>query len=136
MQFVIHNWYLFLALAVVLFLLAWPMLRQTMLGIRAVAPSRAIQVVNHEGGVIVDVREAAEFQQGHIPKSMNLPLSVLDARVQDFERFKTKPVVLCCQSGNRSAKAAVALRKHGFNIVYNLSGGMTAWHGDNLPLER
>jgi len=134
-QFVIHNWYLFVALVVVLGLLFAQTIKQMVYGVGSIPIGRAVQLVNHESGVIVDVREPDEFKQGHIPRAINLPLSALATRVKELEKYKEKPVILCCASGQRSARSALMLRKQGFNSVHNLAGGLTAWKNDNLPVE-
>lgn len=136
MQFVINNWYLFAGLAVVLVLLVWPMLQQLMFGITSVGTNQALQLVNHQSGVLVDVREPAETQTGRIPNSVLLPLSGIPQRLNELEKFKQRPVVLYCRSGQRSSRAAVTLRKHGFTSVYNLAGGIQAWQAENLPIEK
>lgn len=136
LQFVINNWYLFVALAVILFLLAAGPLSQQMHGIRNANAAQAIQLLNRENGVVVDVCEPKEFSAGHVPNAINLPLSSLKDRMRDLEKHKNKPIIVSCRSGNRSLKAAVILRKHGFATVYNLAGGLQAWERDNLPLEK
>jgi len=136
LQFVINNWYLFAALAVILFLLAAGPLSQQMHGIRNANSAQAIQLLNRENGVVVDVCEPREFSAGHVPNAINLPLSSLKDRLRDLEKHKNKPIIVSCRSGNRSLKGAVILRKHGFATVYNLAGGLQAWERDNLPLEK
>lgn len=135
MQFVINNWYLFLALIVVLSMLIGGPIRQSLLGISSIPIAQAIQLVNRQSGIIVDVREPDEFKGGHIPRAINVPLSALKSRINELEKYKNKPVIVCCRSGQRSAQAAVSLRKQGFNTVHNLSGGFIAWQRDNLPIE-
>ena len=136
MQLVIHNWYLFVALGVILFLLAAGPISQRLHGIKNTNAAQAIQLLNRGGGVVVDVCEPKEFMDGHIPNAMNLPLSSLKDRWRDLERYKDKPIIVSCRSGNRSVKGAVLLRKHGFPTVYSLAGGLLAWQRDNLPLEK
>ena len=135
MSFVIKNWYLFAALAIILTMLFAGPLRQMLSGVTSVPISQAIQLVNRQNGVIVDVREVDEFKSGHIPKAVNVPLSALTAKTKELEKYKNKPVVLCCRSGQRSGQAAVQLRKQGFTSVHNLSGGLLAWQKENLPTE-
>ncbi|MEW6330507.1 MAG: rhodanese-like domain-containing protein [Pseudomonadota bacterium] len=136
LQFIINNWYLFVALVFILFLLAAGPIRQQMYGIRNVNAAQAIQLLNRENGVVVDVCEPQEFSAGHVPNAINLPLSSLKDRLRDLEKHKNKPIIVSCRSGNRSLQGAVTLRKHGFATVYNLSGGLLAWERDNLPLEK
>ena len=136
MQFVLNNWYLFLALFVVLGMLVAAPLRQRLAGIRNVSPADAVQMMNRQGGTVVDVREPAEFKTGHIPNAVNVPLSGLAAQLKQLQKHKDRPLVVACRSGNRSVGAAVLLRKQGFAQVYNLAGGMIAWQRDNLPTEK
>ncbi len=136
MQFVIKNWYLFLALGVVLYLLVVPILRQRLAGIRNLNPTEAIQIINRENGVVVDVCEPQEFAAGHVVRALNVPLSNLKARVAELEKYRDRPVILACRSGNRSLKAAFDLHRQGFTKVYSLAGGLLAWQNANLPVEK
>ncbi len=70
-----------------------------------------------EGAVIVDVRSAAEFASGAKFQSLNIPLQEVERRVGELD--SSKPVILCCASGTRSAMAAVVLKRHGFKNVVN-----------------
>jgi rhodanese-related sulfurtransferase len=136
MQFVAHNWYLFLALFVVLFLLVWPMLRQVIYGIHTISNAEAVRLLNHEQAVVVDVRENDEFNGGHIPKAVHVPLSGLRSGLTQLEKYKSRPVIVCCRTSQRSAHAAVMLRQQQFANVRVLGGGMNGWQSDNLPVEK
>lgn len=136
MQFVINNWYLFLALALILAMLVGPTLSQRRYGIKSVNPAEAILLINRESAVVVDVCEPNEYAAGHIPSAMNAPLSAFEKHLKPIEKHKKRPVVVACRSGNRSVRGAVMLRKHGFETVYSLAGGLVAWQRDNLPLEK
>lgn len=136
MQFVANNWFLFLALFAVLFMLVWGPLRQIMYGIHTVSTAEAVRLVNHEQGVIVDVREVEEFRGGHIPKAVNVPLSSLGSKLAQLEKYKSRPVVVCCRTSQRSMAAALKLRKNQFANVQVLARGMMGWQGDNLPVEK
>ena len=135
-QFVINNWYLFVALGVILFLLAVGPISQQMYGIKNANAAQTVQLLNRENAVVVDVCEPKEFSAGHVPNAINLPLSSLKDRLRDLDKYKNKPVIVSCRSGNRSLKGAVILRKHGFPTVYNLAGGLQAGERDNLPVEK
>jgi len=136
MQFIINNWYLFLALAVVLGMLLAGPVRQRLYGIKSISPADAIQLINRQSGVVVDVCEPQEFKGGHIPNAINAPLAGLQTYLKQLEKYKDRPLVVSCRSGNRSLAAAMALRKHGFAAVHVLTGGLAAWQRDNLPLEK
>lgn len=136
LEFVTHNWYLFVALGVILFLLAAGPISQQMHGIKNANVAQTVQLLNRENAVVVDVCEPKEFSAGHVPNAINLPLGSLKDRLREIEKHKNRPIVVSCRSGNRSLKGAVLLRKHGFPTVYNLAGGLLAWERDNLPLEK
>lgn len=136
MQFVIKNWYLFLALGVVLYLLVVPVLRQRLAGIRSLNPTEAIQLINRENGVVVDVCEPQEYAAGHVVRALNVPLSNLKARLAELEKYRDRPIILACRSGNRSLKAAFELHRAGFAKVHSLAGGLMSWQNANLPVEK
>lgn len=80
-----------------------------------------INIVNHPNATIVDVREAYEFQYGHAANAINIPLSSLANRLDEF-RSMSAPIVLYCVSGNRSGQARQFLMANGFQEVYNGGG--------------
>jgi phage shock protein E len=77
------------------------------------------------GAKLVDVRSPGEFNQGHLPGAVNVPLQEIGARLKSLGA-KDKPVVLYCASGTRSAMAVSALKNAGYQQVFNL-GGMGRW---------
>jgi len=81
---------------------------------------------------LVDVRSAAEFAQGMIPKGEGLPLHLIRLRADELER--DRDVVLYCRTGARSAQACMFLAERGFDNVYNLRGGIVAWAREGFPL--
>lgn len=135
-DFAIKYWYLFVALFVVLALLALGPLTNVLHGIKDVNAWNAVQLINHESAIVVDVCEPHEFKTGHIPQAINIPLAGLPGRVKELEKHKNKPILISCKTGNRSSRGAVILRKHGFEKVYTLAGGLVAWEKDNLPVEK
>lgn len=83
------------------------------------------------GAQIVDVRETWEYEQGHLPGAVNIPLGQLPERTSELE----PPVVLVCASGNRSGQAAQYLSEQGYDEVGNLMGGTAGWRQRGLPVE-
>ena len=77
-----------------------------------------------EGALLLDVREMEEWNAGHAPEAIHLPLGDLAAQIQRVDR--STPIVIICRSGRRSDAAAAALRNAGYD-AYNFSGGMHAW---------
>ncbi|MDH5648621.1 MAG: rhodanese-like domain-containing protein [Gammaproteobacteria bacterium] len=135
-DFIIKNWYLFAALAIILAMLFGGTIMQVAHGVQGVNCSHAVQLMNHQDAIVVDVSEPNEFQIGHVPGAKNLPIGSLENRLTDLEKYKAKPIIVSCRSGNRSKKGALMLSKHGFKPVYEMSGGMVAWQRDNLPVEK
>ena len=81
---------------------------------------------------VIDVRNASEWEAGHIPDTPNVPLATLAERVGEIPR--DRPVVVHCQLGARSAIAASVLRAHGVERVVNLTGGLAEWQDAGLPV--
>lgn len=76
--------------------------------------------------VLLDVRTKEEYMQNHIPRSILMPLGVLDQEVQNKIPHKDTTIFVYCRSGSRSASAAKILAKLGYTKVYNL-GGINEW---------
>jgi len=75
------------------------------------------------GAVIVDVRTVPEFKQGHIKKSINIPLDTIQNQLKKLN--KNKPIITCCASGVRSRVAKNNLKANGFTEVHNGGGWMS-----------
>lgn len=135
MKFVIDNIFLIAVAFVSGAMLVWPMVRRGAGG-PSVNTLEATQLINRQDALVVDVREQAEYAQSHILNARLLPLSQLEARLADIEKFKDKPVIVYCATGNRSGAAAATLRKSGFSNVSNLSGGFAAWRQAGLPVQK
>ena len=135
MKFVLDNIFLIAVAVVSGAMLVWPLARRGAGG-PSVNTLEATQMINRQDALVLDVREQAEFAQSHILNARGLPLSQIEARFGDIEKFKDKPVIVYCASGNRSSAAAAALRKHGFSNVFNLSGGFVAWQQAGLPVQK
>jgi len=87
-----------------------------------------------EGAVWIDVREAEEWQEGHLPGAVHIPRGNLESRIEGVARDKTAPVVLYCASAARSAFAAKTLEELGYEDVYSLVGGFTDWKRNGLEI--
>jgi len=133
-EFVIHNWVLFLALVIILFMLARTWI--TPGGIKNIGPMEAVSLSNHKNGVFIDVRTDDEYREGHILHSLHAPLGLLDSKLKEINKYQNRPLIVYCRSGSRSARAGGLLKKQGFAEVYNLAGGVMAWQNANLPLTK
>ena len=136
MQFIQNN-FLLVGLAIISgMMLLWPLISRLMGGGKQVDTLDAVQKINRDDALVIDVRELAEVAQGKIARAKHIPLGELKSRIGELGKHKTKPIIMVCRSGSRSAGACGILNKEGFSEVYNLSGGMIAWQQANLPVEK
>jgi rhodanese-related sulfurtransferase len=98
----------------------------------SVTPQQAINLVNAEDGVFLDLRDAAEYKKGHIVNAISIPFAKLPGRLVELEKYREKPIVLVCKMGQQSGAAGKQLRGENYTKVYKMSGGMMEW--DNLQL--
>ena len=119
-------------------MLVWPLISKRFLRGKELGVVQAVQhqIVGLVNLVVVDVREPAEFKAGHIPNARNIPHGQIGDRLKELEKFKSKPILLSCATGQRSASACNVLQKAGFADVYSLSGGMNAWLQASMPVEK
>jgi len=99
----------------------------------SVSPQEAVSLIN-DGAVVLDVRAPAQFEKGHVLDARNVPAGDLETKTAAIERFKESAVVVYCDNGMSSQKAADTLRGLGFTRVFNLRGGLAAWKQENLPV--
>jgi len=102
----------------------------------SLTPAGAIQLMNNEDAVLLDVREPAETVGGKIAKAIQIPVSSVGQRVGELDKHKDKNIIVYCKTGARAGIACRELDKAGFEKVYSLSGGITAWQEANLPVSR
>jgi len=118
-------------------MLLWPLLRGAAGGGGAsVNTLQATQLMNRENAQVLDVREPAAYAAGHILGAKSLPLAEFEKRAGDFDKYKPKPVILYCDTGNTAPRAVSQLKARGFTNVVNLAGGFRAWLQGGLPVER
>lgn len=82
------------------------------------------------------MREDNEIASGRISGAKHIPVGSLQKRMDDIAKYKDKPVVVYCRSGNRSAMAASQLTAAGFQDVVNLQGGIQAWQSAGMPIKK
>ncbi|HLP82255.1 MAG TPA: rhodanese-like domain-containing protein [Nitrosomonas sp.] len=113
-------------------LLLWPLVTQR--GIKEIDTRVAIQLINQQEAVILDVRDDSEFAAGHLPNSKHIPSEKIEERWVELQKFKEKPIVMIYRSGIRSNHPSLILKKNGFAQVFNLMGGIDTWKRANLPI--
>lgn len=114
-------------------MLVMPAFRKSPRGVATVTATEAVQLINRQHALVLDVREETEFAEGHIVDARHIPLAQLPERLNALSKYKDKPIVVNCQRGMRAAKACDILRKAEFKQVHNLQGGLEAWMAAKLP---
>lgn len=117
-------------------MLFWSFFGNKIRGIKEVDHIAAMQFINHKNALMLDVREQSEYAAGHVLNSKLIPLGKLKERLGELEKYRERPIVVICRSGDRSASACAFLGKQGFTQAYNLDGGIIAWQKASLPLEK
>ena len=134
LNFVIDNWYLFAAAIASGTLLLMPMLSHAG-GAGRVSAADAVQLINREKGVLIDVSEPAEYAAAHALGAKNAPLASLETS-RELPKNKSLPLVVVCPTGSRAQRAVAVLKKLGYENARVLAGGLAAWRAANLPVEK
>ena len=134
MKFVIDNWTLIAVALASGSMLFWPVLKGATGG--GLDAAQAVQLINREKAVVIDVCEANEFAAGHVGGAKNIPLNQLEEKLPALVKNKALPVILVCQSGARSNRAVAIAKKLGYEQAQSLGGGLGAWRSANLPVEK
>jgi len=134
-KFLIDNWMLISLALTSGGMLVWPLIAGGM-SAGSLNANGAVQLINREKAVVVDVCEASEFASGHVTGAKNIPLSELEAKLPGMVKNKALPVILVCASGARSSRAVAIAKKLGYDQAQALGGGLKAWKEANLPVER
>jgi rhodanese-related sulfurtransferase len=119
----------FVALAALILLGCDPKVKQL------VDPNMASEL-QAQGELLLDVREADDYQELHIPNTKNIPLGRLASRLAELESYKNKTVMVIDHSELRAPRILELLRKAGFYQVFIVKGGMVGWKAAGLPLEK
>jgi len=130
-EFLVQQWMLVAALLAVGAML---LLHETRKSGPSLSPQQAINMVNAEQGVFLDLRDGAAYKQGHIVDALHIPSAKLVERAPELDKYKDKPIVLVCKMGQQSSAAGKQLKGKGFDKVYKMTGGMMEWGNLQLPL--
>jgi rhodanese-related sulfurtransferase len=132
-DFIVANWVLILAVLLSGGLLLWPKLSGGGAG-AGLTPAEAVQLMNRQKAVVIDVCSPQEVAQGHIVGARSVPLGELEARLEGAVKNKALPVILVCASGARSNRAVAIAKKLGYANARSLGGGLKSWRDANLPI--
>lgn len=118
------------------YMLFWSYFGNRLRGIKEVDTHSAMNLINRQNAVVLDVREQTEYDAGHIINSRLISARALKERIGELEKFRERPIVVVCHSGSRATAATALLNREGFTQAHLLVGGVTAWKKASLPLER
>jgi len=130
LEFLTQQWILAAALLAVVVML---LMHETRKSGPSLSPQKAINLVNAEQGVFLDLRDAADYKQGHIVDALHIPSAKLADRIPELEKFRNRPIVLVCKLGQQSGAAGKQLKANNFDKVYKMTGGMMEWSNLQLP---
>jgi rhodanese-related sulfurtransferase len=132
-EFSSNHPFLVVALFALLAILAAGEIRLRLSGVTDIEPGAATRMLNAQNAILVDMRADKDYQAGHIVNALHL---TAQDNLSALEKFRDKPVIVYCNSGQRSIAFCSKLRKQNFESVYNLKGGILAWQKAELPLTR
>jgi rhodanese-related sulfurtransferase len=133
-KFIIDNWMLVSVALASGAMLLWPAIQGATAG--GLSTANAVQLINRERAVVVDVSETEEFAQGHVGGAKNVPVGQLEQRLPEVVKNKTVPLILVCPNGARANRALAVAKKLGYEKAQVLAGGLKAWKEANLPVEK
>jgi len=133
-NFIIDNWYLILLALASGAMLVFPLVKGGAGG--TLSAANAVQLINREKAVVIDVSEPEEFAAGHLKAARNVPLGELQDRLPAIVKNKALPVILVCAKGPRALRAEGIAKKLGYARAQALAGGLKAWREANLPVEK
>lgn len=130
-QFITNHWQLWLAFIVILLLVFINELMTQKKKAKELSPQGAVDLINNENAVVVDLRDKESFKNGHI-------IDAINCTAEDFEqakmnKYKNKPIILVCARGLQSPAVAAKIRTQGFQPTV-LGGGIAAWQNADLPV--
>ncbi len=134
MKFIIDNWMLISVAMASGGMLMWPVIKGA--GPGGLSTVGAVQLINREKAVVVDVSETEEFAAGHVGGSKNVPLGQLEEKLPLAAKNKALPLILVCATGARANRAVATAKKLGYEQAQAMSGGLKAWKEANLPVEK
>src|SRR3989454_1112105 len=111
------------------------LLQQARSEISEIDATQARERIESGEPVVVDVREQEEWDEGHIPGAVHVPRGHLESRIERLAPDSSRPVVVYCSAGNRSAFAAKTLAELGYEDVVSLAGGFTDWKRNGFPVQ-
>ena len=132
-NFILNNPVLFILFFVILGFIIFNEYKTLTQKFKNITPQDAVFLINKDA-FILDVRESSELNQGTIKDSKHINFSSVETSLDSIKKYSSKPTIVYCKSGVRSATISNILSKNNFNEVYSMKGGFEAWVSDNLPV--
>ncbi|MFO1389345.1 rhodanese-like domain-containing protein [Cellvibrio sp.] len=129
-QFLIQEWMLTSLLAVLV--IVYTMRERVKSGV-PITNNQLTALVNADKAVVLDIRPSAEFKAGHLVDAINIPYERINSDLATLEKYKSKTIIIVDKMGQYAGTAGRQLAKEGFD-VRRLSGGISEWQNQNLPL--
>ncbi len=101
---------------------------------KKLSAQEAVMLINRESATVIDLRDANSYKDGHIVDALNLPSANFETQMEKLNKFRSKPLILVHTQDGTASSVASKLNKAGFNSVFTLAGGLTAWKNANFPL--
>lgn len=134
--FITHHWLLSVLFIILLIaIIVVEFLTKSKIS-QAITAQQAVQLINQNDAVVIDLRSRDAFVRGHIINAINIPFRDLEKDVEKLQNHKHKPIILVCSQGVDSLKTLKMINEKEFENVSLLHGGLKAWQEDNLPLEK
>jgi rhodanese-related sulfurtransferase len=134
-DFLIRHWELSGAFVVVLIYWIYTEILETREG-KGINPVTLVHLLNRQKAILIDIRETAEFEKGHILGALSFPEKTLMADLNKLKKHQSNPVVLIDRQGMTVQKCLNKLTREGFKEIHYLKNGMQAWVQAKLPLEK
>lgn len=133
-SFLLSHWILstaFVVLGILFLINEW---RNRAFGMKGVSSQELVNLINHSGAVLIDVRTTERFSKAHILGAQNIPEKDFANRLNALNKYKSKPLVFVCDKGIEATRLSTLLIKGGFSQLYYLTGGMSGWQADGMPV--
>jgi rhodanese-related sulfurtransferase len=114
-------------------MLLWPILQRQRMG-EIVNTQAAINLMNHENALLLDIRDTDAFARGHVAQAKNIPDTTLETRAAEYTKHNC--IIIMDADGSTAGKTATNLRKTGIARVLVLEGGYAAWLAAKLPVKK
>jgi rhodanese-related sulfurtransferase len=135
-EFAANHLFLVMAFVVLLGLVVANEIKIATQRFASLTPAAAVQLMNNEEVVVLDVREASETADGKITKAIQIPVGAIKTRIGELDKHKNKTLLVYCKTGARAGAACKELNQAGFDKVYSLNGGLMAWQEAHLPISK